>query len=40
MAAEQALAGGAEAFPHIRIVQHPAQYRLYAVHLAWVGPCC
>jgi hypothetical protein len=56
MAAEH-LSGGAEAFPHIRIVmgmvvglgvtrllsgvarivQHPSQYRLYPVHLAWVG---
>jgi hypothetical protein len=57
MPAEQALAAGAEAFPHIRIVmgmvvglgvtrllagvariiQHPAQYRLYSVHLAWTA---
>jgi hypothetical protein len=57
MAAEQALAAGAEAFPHIRIVmgmvvglgvtrllagvariiQHPSQYRLYPVHLAWTA---
>lgn len=57
MAAEQHLAAGAEAFPHIRIVmgmviglgvtrllsgvarivQHPTQYRLYPVHLAWVA---
>lgn len=57
MAAEQALAAGAEAFPHIRIVmgmvvglgvtrllagvariiQHPGQYRLYPVHLAWTA---
>lgn len=57
MAAEQQLAAGAEAFPHIRIVmgmvvglgvtrllagvariiQHPTQYRLYPVHLAWVA---
>jgi hypothetical protein len=57
MAAEQTLAGGAEAFPHIRIVmgmviglgvtrllsgmarivQHPTQYRLYPVHLAWAA---
>jgi hypothetical protein len=57
MAAEQELAAGAEAFPHIRIVmgmvvglgvtrllagvariiQHPSQYRLYHVHLAWVA---
>lgn len=55
MASEQALAAGAEAFPHIRIVmgmviglgvarllsgvarivQHPTQYPLYPVHLAW-----
>jgi hypothetical protein len=57
MAAEQTLAAGAEAFPHIRIVmgivvglgltrllsgvarivQHPSQYRLYPVHLAWTA---
>ena len=57
MAAEQSLAAGAEAFPHIRIVmgmvvglgvtrllagvariiQHPSQYRLYPVHLAWTA---
>ena len=57
MAAEQALAAGAEAFPHIRIVmgivvglgvtrllsgvariiQHPSQYRLCLVHLAWTA---
>jgi hypothetical protein len=57
VAAEQTLAAGAEAFPHIRIVmgmvvglgvtrllsgvariiQHPTQYRLYPVHLAWVA---
>ena len=57
MPAEQALAAGAEAFPHIRIVmgmvvglgvtrllagvariiQHPGQYRLYPVHLAWTA---
>ena len=23
-----------------RIVQHPGQYRLYPVHLAWVASCC
>src|SRR5262245_25556159 len=57
MVAQQALAAGAEAFPHIRIVmgmvvglgvtrllsglariiQHPAQYRLYPVHLGWTA---
>jgi hypothetical protein len=57
MAAVQALATGAEAFPHIRIVmgmvvglgvtrllsgvariiQHPSQYRLFPVHLAWTA---
>jgi hypothetical protein len=57
MPAEQTLAAGAEAFPHIRIVmgmivglgvtrllsgvarivQHPSQYRLYPVHLAWTA---